>query len=112
VRAHEESLARPYRPPGCEVGECIAFEVNVPASSVTRGSVAGDQTDVFEYVEVVGEQVRGEIQHCLQFDRRPVRDRQFVGDGKANRITEGGVAAGALGCRRVGHNWIMTLVKD
>ena len=46
--------------------EDVEMEVDVSAAAVTAGATAADQSDVFECVEVMGEQVRADVEHELQ----------------------------------------------
>ena len=91
VGAHEQ------RPPGgrsagrAQAVEGVAVEVDVAAAAVTAGAAAGDQPDLLEHVEVVGEQVRRDAGEVLQLDRRAVRADELVDDGQTGGIAERGV---------------------
>ena len=77
---------------GQQAVEGVAVEVDVAAASVAAGAAAGDQPDLLEHVEVVGEQVRRDPGEVLQLDRGAVRAGQLVDDGEAGRIAERGVS--------------------
>lgn len=79
-----------------EVGERVADEAHVAAALITGGDDALDHASAFEDVEVMGEQIRGDLEHGGEVGRRTVGEREGVDDGKAARIAEGGMDGGTL----------------
>ena len=89
--AHEQ------RPPGWlalaedQIVEGVAVEVDVAAAAVPAGAAAGDQPDLLEHVQVMGEEVGRDAGEALELDRSAIGARQLVHDREAGRIAEGGV---------------------
>ena len=76
---------------GDQAVEGVAVEVDVAAAAVAAGAAAGDQPDLLEHVEVVGEQVRRDAGEPLQLDRGAVGAGQLVDDRQSGGIAERGV---------------------
>ena len=88
VGAHEE---RPLSGAAHPRGECVerlAVEVDVATATVAAGAATADQSDVLEHVEVMGEEVRWDVDAALQFARGAVRSGQFVDDGQSHGIAQ------------------------
>ena len=94
-RAHEQRRLRPARRGRGPGRQGVAVEVDVASAAVARRTVAGDEADVLEHVEVVGQQVRREVDAVAQLDRGPVRHRQLVDDRQPGGVPERGVALGS-----------------
>ena len=91
------------RAPGRQVVEGLAVQVHVAAAPVPRGAGAADEPDPLQHVEVVGQQVRGQLDEGLELARHPVRDEQLVDDGETDGVAERGVPLGSGGSRGIHH---------
>ena len=69
--------------------------MDVAATTVARGTVAADQPDALQDVEVVSEQVRRQPNDGLQLHRCPIGPRQLIDDREPDRIAESGESLGA-----------------
>ena len=92
VGAHEQRRLGPPATAGEQTVEGVAVEVDVTAAAVTAGAAAGDQPDLLEHVEVVGEKVGRDAGEALELDGGAIRASELVDDGQAGRIAERGVA--------------------
>jgi hypothetical protein len=108
VGAHEQDRLAAKASTGIELVECVSLQVYVASSLVAARSLAGDQPDILEHVEVVGEQVRLGPGQMPQLDRGSIRFGQLVDDRQADRITRRGVPGGA-DVERGRHTRIMSL---
>lgn len=88
VGAHEQH--RPGRTLRCdvEVAHRGSPKPDVPPPAVARGAEPLDHPGGFEYVEVMGQQVRRQVEEPCQLVGCAIRARQFVDDGQAMRLTE------------------------
>jgi hypothetical protein len=66
-------------------------EVDVAAAAVSAGPAAGDQADLLQHVEMVGEEVGRGAGEPLQLHGSAVGGGELVDDGQPGGITEGGV---------------------
>ena len=103
LRAHEQRRLRLEPRPGCQVVEGLAVQVHVAAAPVPRGAGAADEPDPLQHVEVVGQQVRGQLDQGLELARHPVRGEQLVDDGETDGVAERGMPLGSGGSRGVHH---------
>lgn len=87
VRAHEQDGVRRRDRRGIDE-IATSEEADVAATTIARRLEALDEVDLFEYIEMMCEQVAGNAQHVGQLLRRPIREPQFVDDRQAKRITE------------------------
>ena len=74
--------------PRNEVGENLIAQLEVATAAVTARTGAGDQSDVLEHVQVMGEKVGRYAEPAPKLDRRPIRCRQVVNDGEPRDISE------------------------
>lgn len=112
VGAHEQCPLRRSAPSEHELAERVAVEVDVAAATVPARPAAVDQADIFEHVEVVGEQVGRDVNQPLQLDRSAIGGGQFVDDGQSYGITQGGVAGAAEITMRVEVHLIRLSLKQ
>ena len=98
-------------PEGQQVCQRAAPQMDVAPSAVPRGPGAGDQPVSLQHVEVVGEQVRRQLDEGLQLARHPVGDEQLVDDREPHGIAQRRVRARPRGDRRVHRPHHLTLHK-
>ena len=72
-------------------------QLQVGATPVTFGPVAGNDPGLLQHVQVMRQQVRRHRQHRGQFGRGGVARQQPVGDGQPGRVGQRGVHRGAPG---------------
>lgn len=68
-------------------------ESHVPASAVTGRDRTDHDASRLEYVQVVSEEVRAELETFGQLLRRAIADDQLLGDRQAGWLAEGGMNA-------------------
>lgn len=94
VRADEEDIVGPWasqvRP-----GQRIVAKPDVSAPAVARGHEPLDQTDTLQGVEMVREEVAGEVVPLSELLGGAVAEREVVNDGQPCGFAESGVDGGS-----------------
>ena len=89
------------------MNRCRAVQVDVTAAAIAAGAAAGDQPDLLEHVQMVGQQVGRDLCEPLEFQWGAVGAGQLIDDGETGGITERGVT---LRSQRYGiHPWTICL---
>ena len=94
--ADEEYAAGAVFSPWQQALQGAGGKPHVAAAPVRFGTVAAYQPGLLQGAEMVGQQIRGHSQLCLQLRRGEVASGQQLHDAEARRVREGGMFGYAL----------------